>query len=71
MLELFEGELNRLGIVERQSNRELDELVGYAGGSRNSERGNSRSRFHQQRVGVAVIAAFKFHDVFTFRVSAG
>src|SRR5439155_9687957 len=68
MLELFEGELNRLGIVEGQSNRELDKLVWYSSGTRNSQRGYSRSRFHQQRVRMAVIAALKFHDVFTFGV---
>ena len=71
MLEFFECELNRFGIVERQSNRELDKLGGHAGGSGNSQRGHSRSRFHQQRVGVTVIAALKFHNVFTFGASAG
>ena len=71
MLEFFECELNRFGIVERQSNRELDELVRHTGGSGNSQRGHSRSRFHQQSIRMAVIAALKFHDVFSFGISAG
>ena len=37
----------------------------------NPERGYARSGFHQQGVGVAVVAAFKLHDVLALGIGAG
>ncbi len=62
--------LERADVVVGERKRELREFFRNARRARNAQRGHARSRFHQQRVGVSVIAAFKLHDVFALRIRA-
>ena len=51
-----------LQVVVRQCQRELGELLRHAGRAGYAKRGHARAGLHQQRVGVAVVAAVELHD---------
>ena len=62
VLELGEGGCDAVDIVVRQGERELDKLFRHARRAGNAERRDARAGLHQQRITVAVIAAFELHD---------
>jgi len=59
-----EGALHGVGRIERQSQRELRLLLENACRSGNAQGRNSGSSFHQERIGVSVIAALELHYIF-------
>ena len=70
-LENHGGDLIRMGVesgfdcgkvVKGQRMREARDLLGHAGRAGNAERGHTGTRFHQQAIRVAVIAAFELDD---------
>ena len=58
-------------IVVGQSEGEVGDLVGHAGRSRNAKSRDAGAGFHQQAVGVAVVAALEFDDEFAAGGGAG
>src|SRR5262245_51654584 len=63
--------LERRSIVEGNCDRILRDFGQYAGRIGQSERCDSRSGSDQQTVAMTMIAAFKFYDLRTSRVTAG
>ncbi len=65
-----EALLQRFGIVVGQGDRVAREVGRHAGRGGHAERQRARSGLHQQRVGVAVVAAFELHHLVTIGESA-
>src|SRR5580692_6403552 len=59
----------RVGVIEGQRQRKLNEFFRDAGGARDAERRNTGTSFHQEGVRVSVIAALAFYNVLALGVS--
>src|SRR6202047_3030462 len=69
-LEFLKGLIERTDVVIRKRERELREFFRNARRTRNAERRHPGSSFHEQSVGVSVIAALKLHNVFALGIGA-
>ena len=71
LFEFLKGLFERVGVVVGQRQGELGEFFGNSSGPRNAERGHTGTSFHEQGVGVSVIAALELHDVLALGAGAG
>ena len=66
----LKARFKRLGVVVFENDRVFGEARGNTGGRRISEREHAGTGFHEQAVGVAVVAPFELHDLVALRVAA-
>ena len=70
MAEFFECLFQGVDVIERKGERQLGELFRHSRRAWDTQRGHARTSLHQQRVGMAVIAALELHNIFSVSVSA-